>query len=347
MNFCIRFCILALFAAAFSSTSLSAQEIPTKQKALFTKVTATWCPNCGTWGWAYMESMVGSNENDALIIGAHFSGELATAAGDFLADNFAVFGQPRFLLNNRDLQVSRNNLADKETEARNVIVADGKKDAEIGVGLEATISATSVDVKSSTKNFVALDGAYYLAIYLIENEVIANQASVGPSANHPYVIRSAFSADQFGTELFSGPVSDFSNDAEHSLILDPEWNTENLYVYGIIWKKEGQTYIYQNGHRVKAEAMSTSARDQGILSEVSIGPTISGGRYTFSGEESTLRQASLEIRDLSGKLIKQMVSGQINHGVELNLSEEANGYYLVSFSAPGSHKTVRILKQDQ
>ena len=345
MKLLLNTCALMLLLVGATNMQLNAQEIPTVQKPLFTKVTATWCPHCGTWGWEYMESMVGTNEEDALIIGAHHSGVLQSAAGQFLQSNFRTQSQPRFVLNNTDLGVSRNNLAEKETEARNVIVAEGTEDAQINVGLIATMGESSIDVKSSTKNFVALDGEYYLALYLIEDKVIATQSSVGPDANHPFVIRTAFGAEQFGTQLFSGAVTDFSYDADHSISIDAEWDTENLYVYGIIWRKEGDTYIYENGNSIKVEAATTSTADHGILAEVSIQPTISKGLYSFSGDPQVLAKAKVEIRDLSGKVIRQFAPGQLNAQAEIDLTQEINGYYVVTLTADQSQKSLRILKQ--
>ncbi|MBX2816043.1 MAG: Omp28-related outer membrane protein [Saprospiraceae bacterium] len=332
-----------LFVIGFLTVQSQAQEVSTKQKPLFTKLTATWCPNCGTWGWTYMKNVVEDNANDALIVGAHFSGALSSTSGGFLQDNFGSFSQPRFIFGNADQGVNRNNIGDKAVETRNLVVSEIGKDARIGVGVEARIAGDQIVANSNTQSFTALDGDFYLALYVVEDKVIEVQSSVGADAEHPFVIRRAMSAEDFGAQLFSGPTTSFEQSGEHSLSIDPSWNTDNLYVYAMIWRKEENTYIYENGSSTKVAQMSTSARDEG-LQQVLVYPTVSQAVFHVEAPAEMVGKLEVEVRDLNGQLIDVPPLRETPLR-RVDLSHAASGYYLIHLKHTDGQRTVRVLKQ--
>lgn len=106
----MRFIYLALII--LSSLTVNSQNTP-----VFTKVTATWCPNCGNWGWEYMETMKDMfATGDAVVLGAHFSGDLANPTSEWFADNLNSVGQPKFYVNNERITVSSGNWSTKVQE---------------------------------------------------------------------------------------------------------------------------------------------------------------------------------------------------------------------------------------
>ncbi|MEO1714235.1 MAG: hypothetical protein AAFU60_12955 [Bacteroidota bacterium] len=48
--------------------SLQAQEVMEVTTPVITKKTATWCINCGTWGWDLFEGLVSANQNSAVFL---------------------------------------------------------------------------------------------------------------------------------------------------------------------------------------------------------------------------------------------------------------------------------------
>ncbi len=215
---------------------LSAQEIPNLQRPLFTKITATWCPNCGTWGWTYMKDIVNEHEESTLIFGAHHSGRLQSEAGSFLADNFKTFGQPVFLLGNDNLGVRSSNMDSKISEARDIITVEMNRDPDVNTGMYIQVSSDRIDVQTKTKFFNAMEGSYYVSIYLVENEVEEIQSQLSGEVLHPYVVRSAFSEFPQGVEIASGNIAKNAEfETSFSLIRQPEWNLDKSYLYAIVW----------------------------------------------------------------------------------------------------------------
>ena len=39
------------------------QDVPEVQQSLITKITATWCPSCGGWGWTFFENILADNDD--------------------------------------------------------------------------------------------------------------------------------------------------------------------------------------------------------------------------------------------------------------------------------------------
>jgi len=85
---------------AFLLLTLSgySQEAPQTQSALVTKISATWCPPCGGWGWDLFHDLVVDNEAKATLLAVHHSGNLLTPTSGALADNFMISGQTMMLL---------------------------------------------------------------------------------------------------------------------------------------------------------------------------------------------------------------------------------------------------------
>jgi hypothetical protein len=53
--------IYILLTFVFFINLLQGQDVPETQQSLISKVTATWCINCGTWGWSLYEGLEQDN----------------------------------------------------------------------------------------------------------------------------------------------------------------------------------------------------------------------------------------------------------------------------------------------
>lgn len=85
-----------LLVAALFIMKAAAQQVEEVQRTLITKRTASWCINCGTWGWTLFDGLVADNEDKSVLIAAHYDGDLENAAAEEITDNFGGFYQPRF-----------------------------------------------------------------------------------------------------------------------------------------------------------------------------------------------------------------------------------------------------------
>ena len=327
------------------SFSLTAQDVPNEQKPLFTKITATWCPNCGTWGWTYMKDIIGQNGDEMLVVGAHYSGDLQNAAGGFFDQVLQAPGQPVFYLNNDNQGVRSNNLSAKLAETDAMVKQITGEQPLVGVGMEVQPSQTSITVRTKTKFFNATDGEYYLGLYLIEDGVVADQASVGSNAVHPMVARAIFSDQGEGVQLADGAIAaDTEMENEFTLVRQPEWNLDNSYVYGIIWKRENGGFIYQNGNSVDVMDVVISTEDERLLNEVKVFPTVSEGTYQIELPGS-MRNHSITITDKVGQRFDYVLTSTSDRVHVVNLSAMPVGQYFIRLEYGDALKTFPVIKQ--
>ena len=92
--------LLFLISVLFSGYTFG-QEVVQKQNMLITKITATWCPNCGTESWDHKKEIIATYP-DVVFLSAHSSTSSklhAPAARDYVENLPNAFGQPIFYIN--------------------------------------------------------------------------------------------------------------------------------------------------------------------------------------------------------------------------------------------------------
>ena len=105
--------IFILLIFSVFSIVLQAQEItvPQTQRPLITKRTASWCPNCGGWGWTFFRNVMDDNNGKAVFFANHYDGIHTSPTTLALATNFGGVSQPLFFLNNTNQSVSSGSTA--------------------------------------------------------------------------------------------------------------------------------------------------------------------------------------------------------------------------------------------
>lgn len=234
---------ILLFA---SFTMINAQD----RVPIFSKVTATWCVNCGTWGWDFMEEMKGkyNNSQDALILGVHYSGNLQNETARWFTDNLDPLGQPVFYFNNEDLNASRNNWSDRianfetnleEFKTEVPPVSFSFENAYIN---EADEIVAIVNMDTPQVN----SGEFYFGVYIFENNVEDVQTPLG-SAFHPNVLRGVMANDPYGNFLFdSNSIPSGALTMELTSTKENAWSNNSLGLVGILWEKVNDTYLMKN-----------------------------------------------------------------------------------------------------
>ena len=306
---------LSLILASFN---LYGQDVPEIQTPLVTKITATWCSNCGSWGWDLFEGLVEDNSDNAILIAAHYSGNLTTSIGEAFANNFNAVTQPRFVLNNDDQGVTRNSIADDREEIKGLIADMNTQSPVANIGFFAEMKDGKIEVQTKTKFFQAAEGEYYLGIYVLEDGVLMMQSGRG-MAEHKAIMRGSFDADAFGTRLTMMNMlgAGMEITGSHSIDIDNVWNTDNLTIVGMIWKKEGDKYQFVNANSTNDFSGNTSAVD--IFTEVndfSVFPTVitDFGTVRINLSQS-IKDAEINLYTIEGKKIGSVFSGNLNRGL--------------------------------
>lgn len=337
----MRTIILAFLCLLCASSLLQAQEVPEVQKTMITKITATWCPNCGSWGWDFFEGVIEDNGLDkAVYVGAHHSGTLDSDAGEAFSNNFNAPYQPYFYAGNQDIGVSSGNVAAKRMETQELINQNADNSPVANVGFEATLAGNSLTVATKTKFFQAADGDYYLGLYILEHNVIAAQTSNSNMASHAYVLRTAITDDIFGPQIASGMISAGTEvtDQAFTYELNDSWAVDNLTVMGVLWKKEGDTYQFVNVNTINEfsapVAVQTITED---VAKVTLTPTIAQDQTQLSVQlQQKDLMANILLIDLQGRLQQNIFEGTLNEGLqtfEINTTGLTNGKYFISIRA--------------
>lgn len=234
---------------------INAQEISTVQNSLVVKKTATWCPKCGDWGWSIFADMVDELQDDNVVfLAAHYSGQLETDAGKAITSNFGVSGQPNYYFNGVDQDVRSTNTSDKGVSIRDQIKDHSSNEANIGIGIEATIDSAKIDASVSIQFLKDLEGEFYLSLYIVEDPLSFYQAghSDGNDTSHKKILRTHMTDDALADLVVEGPVS--SNEMfqlDLSKNLEDDWLKDNLSLTAIVWKKVGDKLEYENASNVE------------------------------------------------------------------------------------------------
>ena len=342
----MRFAITLFFLCLVCLLPLQAQEAPQTQMPLVTKVTATWCSNCGSWGWDFMELALDAHEDEALFLGAHYSGDFENDLGDFIDQNFSAIGQPVFFLGNEDLVVTRNNV-----NARLQTLSDGinqqlAMSPVANTGIKVRLSGNQLQVNSKTRFFQSANGEYYLAMYVVENDILNRQASQSGDVEHPYVARAFMHDNPEGILISQGSVQAGTEfDESFSITSDSEWDMDNIHVYAILWEKQASRYIYLNGHgEVVGASTGTGEPGQEVFG-VGLLPNLGDGKFEIKVNLPEAQDVQFRLVDQKGTAVLQTWTRNMSRGESLeslNIDNLVSGLYYLQVTA-GNNRTVEKL----
>jgi len=345
--------ILFICCCLMWASSLFAQEVPEVQKTLVTKVTATWCPNCGSWGWDYFEYAIEDNSDKAIFVGAHHSGGLESAAGSDFSSNFQAPYQPYFYAGNADMDVTNGNTTAKRTELQEIINANAEMAPVANIGFAANLTGEFLTIEAKAKFFQEATGDYYMAVYILEDGIVHNQSSNSTMAVHPFVMRTSLTDSSFGSSMMNGTIAaDTEFDESFSLQLNPNWNKENLVLIGVVWEKVEDTYQFVNVNSTTdfdATITSTNIITEDIL-KVNLFPTVASESATLNVNLNTdAFQANIQLFNQQGQVVRSLYQGMLNEGTRsfnINTNDLNAGVYFVSIRAEdGAVVTKKLLVQ--
>ncbi len=235
------------------SKTIEAQTVSTVRLPLITKITATWCNPCGTWGWTLNEDIMNQNpESITLCLHASTTSQLYDPAA---ATIYSVFnpqssGVPSWYVDGvRKTQYSTNGGV-YTTQTKNAVKAATDSilvnDAQAGAGFLWSWNGNTLNITAKAEFFVPTNGDYYLGVYIIEDDVVKYQNGIGNNAVHHPTFRKAVS-NETGDFLISGNVS-----SGQSFIKNYTFTTPNDYVkskmrlMAIVWKQENSGPVIVN-----------------------------------------------------------------------------------------------------
>ena len=345
-----RLLLLAFFS--ISMFGLNAQEISEEQWTLVTKKTADWCSKCGSWGWTFKDYLFEDQEGLPVVFWmAHYSGGLMTETAKAITDNFDAVGQPVFFLNNDNMGVGSGNLNDKRAEFQILIESLSSFPAFAAVGSTAVFDGEKITSNSRAKILVELEGGdYWLSSYLVDDELIASQASQGNNALHQNVLLHSFhGSNYFGENVATGALDvnqeftiagelDFSGQANIPNYAD------GYSIVTILWTKVGETYTPVNlNHQPVTELVGT----KDILTSIDIAAFhLGAGQINLNiSSDENIKNANVLLFDINGRSIAMKKDVEINAGenqVTLNTQELTLGTYVVVVESEAGSRSIKV-----
>ncbi len=339
-----------LLIAALFILKAGAQQVEEIQRSLITKRTATWCPNCGNWGWTLFEGLLEDNQDKAVLMAAHYDGLLENSHAGEITVNFGGGYQPRFYLNDNDISATNSSVAAKRAEVKTAVDEAYNASPVANVGFDPVFGNTTLQVDAKVKFFQNANGEYYLGIYLLEDGVIEYQSGQGNSANHKKVFRFSFTDETFGKPIANGQINAGSEfDIPFELQIG-EVQGYDYEVVGIIWKLENGTYIPVNTWSTKNISPATATSEIAGLNSFNIIPNITSHQAIIQIDlQENQPNARLDIIDVNGKKVATInkgifIKGQQSFPIEKSVVG-GNGLYFVRLTDGESVSTRRVIFQ--
>ncbi len=333
---------------AFAITT-NAQTLTDVQTTLITKRTADWCPFCGTYGWTFTnklkEKAVGT---DAILWNVHYSGGLATPTTIALAKNFGGSGQPLFFLNTDidDIGVTSSNVAAKVDETISLVEAISSLGSLISMGSEALLSGKDVSVSTKVKfKDAAESGEYYVGTYLIKNNLVWTQASVGPNAVHNNILDQSLTPDFFGTKVAVAPIAkdaEFVAKASLQNLVLHNGKLADTKIIAVIWNKTNTgKYVFINAREIPIKLDNTSAVSNEHNAAFDIVASSAYGTINVEITGETVKPI-ISLYDLSGKEVIFNISKSGPSTFTLDNVRATSGNYFVKVLDNKQVKTKQI-----
>jgi hypothetical protein len=232
------------------------QTADNKQRYFIMDITGTWCPPCGSYGIpGFTKAIEVIGANNLVALSVHSSDAMSCAAGNELMNypQYKTTSVPR-VAGGSALIFPAGVYSDVNATANKIKTESDKvtsKPPVVNCYIGKTIDGPKVTLDVKAKFFTATSGDYYIAAYVIENGIIADQKlSTGgsnPTQVHDHVLRGAFSAT-FGDALANGSIEAGKVVAKtFTTNLNTSWKVANLHYAVVIWQKDGTgTYKFVN-----------------------------------------------------------------------------------------------------
>jgi len=323
-------------------TLLSVGVATAQKRAVMSKVTATWCPRCGGYGWDIMETLkadYNQNGDDALVLGVHYSGNLQTPVSQWMASNLKVSGQPQFFVSNENYFVTSSNWQAKVDEIKSGVSDYLNNQSSFA---DATIQTYDVVADNGDLNInvqvTSQDSPddLYLGVYIYENNVMDVQAGRSGMVAHPNVLREALTSENFGVQIRTAGTQGADNQTyTYAWTPNAEYDIDNIGVLAIVWRKQGDDYVLDYSTAISTFASVTSDVEE-----------LDASIFTISNDDSYINilanNSNLYIVDLynsAGQSIKQT---SFSNRTSIASNDLTSGIYILTLTDGNKRLTKKI-----
>lgn len=359
--------LLLLLVAGAVITNANAQTPIEKNVGVIGKVTANWCPPCGSWGWTLSKEMLTAHSDDA--VGLNMYASTRTDGGNDKFQNQAAYdlknkitigGYPSFSFNLMDVSAQNTsggvNTVGIKNDVNDSVNVFKAAPVIASTGMTFRIHNDVVTVETKTKFWQAANGTYNVAVYLIEDKALNVQASLSGTVEHPNVLRTSMTASTWGEQIATGSITQgdeftktFTFDLTSSITPNyadqpSTWDKTKLVPFAVIYKSEGlNSYSYVNGSR--RYEYPASVNDLGFVQNATIYPNPATTQTTVAFEAQENTTASVTVVDATGRTVYQAQDLKVTPGRffhTINTYNMANGLYNVTIATDNGVSTQRL-----
>jgi hypothetical protein len=294
--------IFTLFLIFIHSTFF-AQNVSTTQKTLITKRTASWCPNCGAWGWDFAKAIDDLSNPNGILIRAHYSGDLQSQVAQDITENFNAIYQPEFYLNEEMQSVGSTTWESKVDVFNDAINNNVSADSKVKFSGSSYKTDKGVAINAKVEFLENVSGEFYFAAYLLEDGIVNQQSGQGADAIHNAVLRSSFTEGSFGNKISEESTSVGQETAINTEIeIDGEAIEDRMFrTLLILWQKSGEQYVIENIH---SYSVDISANVNDLFDEVAnVNIFQNGQKLIFNLSKRFDQEINLDIFDVQGQKI--------------------------------------------
>ena len=331
--------LLLVASALLLSLNLSAQPVQEKQMSIVVKKTATWCSNCGSWGWQWFKDAIDDTEGDAFPIALHSTSSQLKPPMDLDGALIAQFsgngGFPTFFVNGVG-QSSYSNLV-------SAVGAAAAMSPVAGIGLETGYANDLIQVQGNLQFFQPYEGEISVAYYLIRDSLVFTQAAQGANAIHRFVVLDVLEGSPFGS------IQQVDMEPGESMIVPaqaayPDLDPDQHHILGVIWSFANGTYSFMNAWQAPLEPGAISATEDATLlaaTQLFPNPASAGDVIRITLPQAVNGDILLTLLDASGRLVLEQHAQGPSAQLKLPASI-ADGSYFLRVSAGDVHQAFPV-----
>ena len=310
----MRTLIYFSFLCFFQIQLATAQRVP-KVKPLIVKATSTECNVCGMHFWDDFRELKQIYTDEAVVMAVHplvFSNLYNSSSEEFV-DNLSVFwGTPTLYLNG---EMSEGFWL---IDTRDFVETVQERQVVAYPFIDFSIEENTLDVKVETQFFKDLSRPHYLAIYVLEDDVRANQSNRSLDELHSNILRTHIGESVMGTLMSEEEITAnqiFIN--EFSTTLDTSWAKENIKVSAVIYVKNGEQFSVVNGETATSPSLSTSVNElEAANVQLTASPTIMNEQASIEVNlPAPFKDLTLNLVNSLGQTVHSLYTGDLPKGV--------------------------------